>query len=62
MRDQNEILRVLAENRRRRMTSGRPVFDLTAEERERSTHTAMRVAQASKSQVAERDDCGAIAA
>lgn len=44
------------------MASGRSVFNLTVEERERSTHTAMRVAEASKSQVAERDDCGAIAA
>lgn len=59
MRDQTENLIRLAENRRRRMSSGRPVFDLTADERERSAYWAMRVAQASKSQVAEREDCAA---
>jgi len=59
MRDQTENLLLLAENRRRRMASGRPVFDLTPEQYERSAYWAMRVAQASKSQVAERDDCAA---
>jgi hypothetical protein len=59
MHDQTENLLRLAENRRRRMLSGRPVYKLTIEERERSSYWAMRVALASKSQVAERDDCAA---
>jgi len=59
MRDQTENLLRLAENRRRRISSGRPVLELTAEECERSSYWAMRVALASKSQVAEREDCAA---
>jgi len=52
MRDDMTTLLRLAEGRRRRLgTDGRPVFDLTADEAEASARTAMRLAQASKSQV-----------
>lgn len=54
MPDRDLLIR-LAEGRRRRLDAdGRPSFGLTAEERESSAHAAMRLAQASKSQVAER--------
>lgn len=46
-----DTLRILATARRNRLQSnGRPRFDLTEEELERSTQTAMRLADASKSQ------------
>jgi hypothetical protein len=46
---------ILATDRRNRMQSnGRPRFDLTDEEIERSTRTAMRLADASKSQAEAR--------
>lgn len=55
MRHDLETLLRLAENRRRRLDAdGRPVFELTDREVEASTHSAMRIAQASKSQVAAR--------
>jgi hypothetical protein len=48
-------LMVLATDRRNRIQSnGRPRFDLTDEEIERSTRTAMRLADASKSQAEAR--------
>ena len=48
-------LMILATDRRNRMQSnGRPRFDLTDEEIERSTRTAMRLADASKSQAEAR--------
>jgi len=54
MPDRDLLIR-LAEGRRQRLDrDGRPFFGLTAEEREASAHVAMRLAQASKSQVAER--------
>jgi hypothetical protein len=56
LRNYDTLLR-LAENRRRRLqTDGRPMFDLTAGEVERSTRTAMRLAHASKSQIEARGD------
>jgi hypothetical protein len=55
MSHDRDTLRVLAADRRNRMQSnGRPRFDLTDEEIERSTRTAMRLADASKSQAAAR--------
>jgi hypothetical protein len=48
-------LMILATDRRDRIQSnGRPRFDLTDEEIERSTRTAMRLADASKSQAETR--------
>jgi hypothetical protein len=48
-------LMILATDRRDRIQSnGRPRFDLTDEEIERSTRTAMRLADASKSQAEAR--------
>jgi hypothetical protein len=48
-------LMILATDRRNRMQSnGRPRIDLTDEEIERSTRTAMRLADASKSQAEAR--------
>jgi hypothetical protein len=48
-------LMLLATDRRNRMqNSGRPRFDLTDEDIERSTRTAMRLADASKSQAEAR--------
>jgi hypothetical protein len=50
-----DTLKLLATARRDRMQSnGRPRFDLTDEEVERSTRTAMRLADASKSQAETR--------
>jgi hypothetical protein len=50
-----DILMQLAENRERRLgPNGRPVFALTDAEIENSTRTAMRLAEASKSQVEAR--------
>ena len=55
MRHDRDTLTRLAENRRQRLQSnGRPVFALTAQEIERSTRTAMRLADASKSQAEAR--------
>jgi hypothetical protein len=53
-RDRDKLM-ILATDRRDRMQSnGRPRFDLTDEEIERSTRTAMRLADASKSQAEAR--------
>jgi len=50
-----DALTILATGRRRRLQgAARPTFDLTAEEIERSTKTAMRLADASKSQAKTR--------
>lgn len=50
-----DALTVLAAGRRRRLQgAARPMFDLTAEEVERSTRAAMRLADASKSQAEAR--------
>lgn len=50
-----ETLKTLATARRNRLQSnGRPRFDLTEEEVERSTQTAMRLADASRSQAEAR--------
>jgi hypothetical protein len=52
-------LKVLAAGRRSRLQSnGRPRFDLTDAEIERSTQTAMRLADASKSQAEARATAG----
>jgi len=52
--DQNILLR-LAESRQRRLgDDGRPVFGITLAEAEGSARSAMRLAQASKSQVESR--------
>lgn len=51
MPQDRNALRTLATARRNRLLSnGRPRFNLTEEELERSTKTAMRLAGASKSQ------------
>lgn len=51
MRDLDTMMLRLAENRRQRLRAdGRPVFDLTHDEVESSTRTAMRLAQASTTQ------------
>lgn len=55
MATDRDNLMILATGRRKRMQSnGRPRFDLTDEEIERSTRTAMRLADASKSQAEAR--------
>jgi hypothetical protein len=55
MADDRDKLKILATDRRNRMQSnGRPRFDLTDEEIKRSTQTAMRLADASKSQAEAR--------
>jgi hypothetical protein len=55
MRHDRDTLNRLAENRRRRLqANGRPVLGLTAREVEQSTLTAMRLAEASKSQAEAR--------
>ncbi|MBS1862707.1 MAG: hypothetical protein JSS68_13445 [Actinobacteria bacterium] len=55
MAHDRDKLMVLAAGRRDRMQSnGRPRFDLTDEEIEGSTQTAMRLADASKSQAEAR--------
>jgi hypothetical protein len=52
--DQDTLLR-LAESRRRRLgANGRPTFEITRDEAEASARSAMRLAQASKSQVEDR--------
>lgn len=63
MRNDREMLLRLAEKRERRLqANGRPFFGLTPEEVERSTRTAMRLADASKSQVEARGQCLALPA
>jgi hypothetical protein len=53
-------LKILAAGRRHRLrSSARPKFDLAAEEIERSTMTAMRLADASKPQVEARANADA---
>jgi hypothetical protein len=55
MPQDRDTLRTLATARRERLQSnGRPRLDLTEEEIERSTQTAMRLADASKSQAEAR--------
>lgn len=50
-----DAMTILAAGRRRRLqSSAQPKLDLTAEEIERSTRTAMRLADASKSQAEAR--------
>lgn len=50
-----DALKILAAGRRRRLRDNAPPkLDLTAEEIERSTGTAMRLAEASRSQAEER--------
>ncbi len=57
MAQERDTLRILATGRRNRLQSnGRPRFDLTGEEIEHSTKTAMRLADASKSQAEARAD------
>lgn len=55
MPEDRDNLKILAAGRRNRLQSnGRPRFDLTDAEIERSTQTAMRLADASKSQAEAR--------
>jgi hypothetical protein len=54
MHHDRDMLQALAEDRRRRLVDGRPVFGLSDAEIERSTRTAMKLADASKAQVAAR--------
>jgi hypothetical protein len=55
MTDTRSKLSRLAENRHRRMADrSRPSFDLTADEVQRSTNAAMRLADAAPQQVAGR--------
>lgn len=59
MSQDRDNLKVLAAGRRSRLQSnGRPRFDLTDAEIERSTQTAMRLADASKSQAEARAPAG----
>ena len=59
MRHDRDTLNRLAENRRRRLqANGRPALGLTAREVEQSTLTAMRLAEASKSQAEARSAHG----
>jgi len=56
MRHNRETLTRLATNRQRRLqANGRPAFVLTAREIERSTQTAMELADASKARAARID-------
>lgn len=60
MPQHRDNLKILAAGRRKRLQSnGRPRFDLTEAEIERSTQTAMRLADASKSQAEARASSGA---
>lgn len=55
MRHDRDNLTILATARQERLhADSRPRFDLTAEEIERSTRTAMKLADASRSQVKSR--------
>lgn len=59
MPQDRDNLKILAAGRRNRLQSnGRPRFDLTDAEIERSTQTAMRLADASKSQAEARATAG----
>ena len=59
MPQDRDNLKILAAGRRNRLQSnGRPRFDLTDAEIERSTQTAMRLADASKSQAEARANAG----
>jgi len=59
MPQDRDNLEILAAGRRKRLQSnGRPRFDLTEAEIERSTQTAMRLADASKSQAEARVNPG----
>lgn len=63
MRHELDILLQLAESRRQRLgANGRPVFALTPAEAEGSARAAMRLAQASTSQVDDRDSSRCLAA
>lgn len=64
MRHDQDMLNRLAVNRRRRIQeNGRPAFRLTSAELKSSARTAMRLAEASKSQVGARSEaCLATAA
>jgi len=52
--DRNKLMALATGRRNRIQCNGRPRFDLTDEEIERSTETAMRLADASKSQAEAR--------
>lgn len=54
VRDRDKLMTLAADRRDRLRDHGRPRFDLTDEEIERSTRTAMRLADASKSQAEAR--------
>jgi hypothetical protein len=56
----NTLSTLAADRRIRLQDGGRSDFHLTDEEIERSTGTAMRLADASKSQVKARDDAGSV--
>jgi hypothetical protein len=53
-RDRDKLMILATDRRDRIQSNGRPRFDLTDEEIERSTWTAMRLADASKSQAEAR--------
>jgi hypothetical protein len=53
-RDRGKLMTLATDRRDRMQSNGRPRFDLTDEEVERSTRTAMRLADASKSQAEAR--------
>jgi hypothetical protein len=53
-RDRDKLMILATDRRNRIQSNGRPRFDLTDEEIERSTGTAMRLADASKSQAEAR--------
>lgn len=55
----DRLLRLAANRRRRLVADGRPAFALTDDEVARSTHTAMRLAEASKSQLRAHADATA---
>jgi hypothetical protein len=52
--DRDKLMTLATGRRNRIQSNGRPRFDLTDEEIERSTRTAMRLADASKSQAEAR--------
>jgi hypothetical protein len=53
-RDRDKLMIIATDRRDRMQSNGRPRFDLTDEEIELSTRTAMRLADASKSQAEAR--------
>jgi hypothetical protein len=62
MTQDHDLLLRLAEDRRRRIAAnGRPVFHLTDDEIGRSTHQAMRLAQASASTMEHQEVLRAVA-